>query len=104
MSFESPSSSALELQPAAPVLKRRVDAIIVRELDSEVLLLDTEMNRIHQLNLTAGFIWRACDGMASPHEIAERLTQEFDVGGQLALEDVVGTLAQLRSLNLVVEG
>ena len=36
-------------------------AVISREIDDELLVLDTESNRIHQLNRTAGVIWRLCD-------------------------------------------
>ena len=76
---------------------------MVRDLDREVLLLDTESNQIHQLNPTASFIWRKCDEARSTEEMAKLLVQEFDVEEDIALRDVIETVARLRALNLVVE-
>jgi hypothetical protein len=84
-------------------LRRRVGPVMVREVESDLLLLDTESDRIHQLNTTAGFIWRQCDGDQSPDEIAEMLVAEFAVDSQVAVQDVVDTLGKLQALNLVVE-
>ena len=82
-------------------LRKRLDALTVREVEDELLLLDTESNRIHQLNRTASQIWRRCD-IASPDSIAAELVREYDVDEEQALSDVVHTLESFRSLNLVV--
>jgi hypothetical protein len=76
---------------------------MVREVDNEVLLLDTESDRIHQLNGTASFIWRRCDEAGSPEEIAALVASEFDVDKDVALRDVIETLARLCALNLLTE-
>jgi hypothetical protein len=36
-----------------------------REVDGEIILLDTESNLVHQLNKTASLIWRKCQEGAS---------------------------------------
>jgi len=60
-------------------VRRRVDSLMVREVDGELLLLDTSSNRIHQLNRTASFIWQRCDDVGSEAELAAELAVEFDV-------------------------
>lgn len=80
---------------------RHDESLTVREVDGEILVLDTGSNRIHQLNPTASFIWRMCEQGAAPEAIASALAAEFAVDERTALEDVVKTLADLRSLNLL---
>jgi hypothetical protein len=75
---------------------------MVREVDREILLLDTESDQIHQLNQTASFIWRRCDEAASAEEIAALLATEFEVEEDTALKDVVEVLGKLRALNLIL--
>jgi hypothetical protein len=82
-------------------VRRRLDSVMVREVDGELLLLDTNSNRIHQLNRTASFIWQRCDEVASVAELAAELALEFDVERGQALNDVTKTLNTLRSLELV---
>jgi Coenzyme PQQ synthesis protein D (PqqD) len=83
---------------------RRDDWIMVREIDSEFLVLDTLSNQIHQLNRTASFIWRMCDEGAMRETIASALASEFAVDEETALNDVVETLSKLRALNLLADG
>lgn len=81
---------------------RRADSVLVREIDGEVVILDTQSGRIHQLNRTASFIWRMCDEATTPQDIAAALAREFDVDEATALEDVQKTLSLLRTLKLLV--
>jgi hypothetical protein len=74
---------------------------MVREVDGELLLLDTSANRIHQLNRTASFIWQRCEDVASEADLAAELALEFDVEEGQALHDVERTLSTLRALELV---
>jgi hypothetical protein len=83
-------------------LRKRMDAVMVRELDGELLLLDTVSDRIHQLNPTASFIWRTCDGSTTPEGIAVALAEAFEVEEHIALVDVRKTVDLLVSLNLVI--
>jgi hypothetical protein len=72
-----------------------------REVDGEVLLLDTESDQIHQLNRTASFIWRKCGELGSIDEIATLLVMEFDVGEDRAVRDVSETISRFRALKIV---
>jgi hypothetical protein len=78
--------------------------LTMREIDGELVVLDTQSNRVHQLNRTASFVWRRSEGGDTPQAIASALAAEFDVGAQEALDDVVETLRKLRFLKLLVSG
>lgn len=78
-------------------------AILTREVDGELLLLDTTTDQIHQLNQTASRIWRLCDGSATIETIAKALTKEFDVSLEQARQDVAQTMRQLQDLNLITD-
>lgn len=84
-------------------LRRRLVGMMVRDLDSDLLILDTEADQIHQLNQTATFIWRHVEEAPSPERLAGLLAEAFDVDEQVAQTDVLETLKRLRALNLVVE-
>lgn len=83
------------------VFRRRLDSVLEREVDGEVILLDAAADLIHQLNATASYIWRRCDGSNSAREIASELTGAYDVDEEQALRDVNTILDTLRSLNLI---
>lgn len=85
-------------------IRKKLAGVTIREVDRDLLLLDTETQRIHQLNATASFIWRCCDEAASAEEIAGLLAAEYAVDEHIALRDVAETLRQLRELSLLVDG
>ena len=84
-------------------MRKKVTGVTIREVDRDLLLLDTGTQRIHQLNATASFIWRCCGEVDSAEEIARLLTAEYAVEDQVALRDVAETLGRLRELQLVVD-
>jgi hypothetical protein len=85
-------------------VRKRAESLIARELDDGILLLDMDAAKIHQLNASAGFIWRHCDGVASVADIAALVAREYQVDEGPAAKDVEMALSELRALNLVVEG
>jgi hypothetical protein len=97
----SPSDADATLRKRS--FRRRVDGIMTREVVDDILLLDTVSGQIHQLNRTAGFIWRHCEEAPSVEGIAALLATEFDVGHDTAMKDVLDALSRLQRLNLVVE-
>jgi hypothetical protein len=80
---------------------RRDDALMVREIEGEILILDGRSDRIHKLNATASFIWRRCEEGATAEGIASALADEFAIEPQSALADVIRTIDALRSLDLL---
>ena len=78
-------------------------AVTVRQVGEELLLLNRDTHRIHQLNTTASFIWRCCEKMTSVDEIARLIAARYAVDEHIALRDVVETLSRLRELSLVMD-
>jgi len=76
-------------------------SLIVREIEGEIVVLDTSSNFVHQLNRTASMIWRMQAEGASAEEIASALTCEFAVDEATAQSDVEETLCSLRALKLL---
>lgn len=83
---------------------RGEDSLIVREVEGEILALDTQSNLIHQLNRTASFIWRKCETGAAVADIVCAYAAQYGVDADTAKKDVAETLDRLRSLNLLANG
>jgi hypothetical protein len=60
----------------SPNPRARKDGLIVQNLPDETLVYDLERDRAHCLNQTAAFVWRHCDGRATPKEIARALNHQ----------------------------
>lgn len=80
--------------------KRRSD-VNVRVLDGETVVLDRQGAMIHQLNQTASFIWKRCDGESTIPEIADQLAEVYEIDPETAARDVASVVGQLHSLNLL---
>ncbi len=61
----------------------------VRELGGETIFLSEAGDRIHVLDETGGFIWRALDGRRSLAEILDVVCAEFDVVRDVARDDLL---------------
>lgn len=66
-----------------------------------ILLLSGMM---HQLNLVGGLIWQQCDGEKTVHDIAESLSNEFDVEMAEVADDVVGFVKDLTERGWLING
>jgi coenzyme PQQ synthesis protein D (PqqD) len=72
---------------------------MVRQVDHELLVLDTKTNKAHCLNQTAGRVWSLCDGETS---VAEMIRALSEGSGTLVDEKIVWmALAQLRKARLL---
>ena len=65
---------------------RRAD-IVEERFDDELILFDPRSGSTYRLNQTATTVWRGCDGRATTRQIAEQLTQTYDVELEQALDD-----------------
>jgi hypothetical protein len=65
--------------------RARQDALIIEDLDDEVLVYDSTRNRAHRLNRVASLVWRMCDGETSVDDMVVRLQMQLgpDIDGQL---------------------
>ena len=80
---------------------RRSD-VVVRKIEGETLVLDSQSGKVHQLNPTAGFIWACCDGESSVSDITSRLAVEFDVPATSVAPDVANTIGKFQELGLLI--
>lgn len=72
---------------------------MIREVDDETLVYDTERDKAHCLNRTAALVWEQCDGKTSAREAARFLRSEFSVPVD---EDIVWlAVKQLERFHLI---
>jgi hypothetical protein len=80
----------------------RTRALVIRELDDETLVYDTERDKAHCLNRTAALVWDQCDGKTTAREAAASLRSEFTVSVD---EDIVWlAVKQLERFHLIEPG
>ena len=72
-----------------------------RLVDGEMVILDREKERVHQLNSTATLVWGRLTAGASVSDIALELTELFDVAEGTASADVARIVKEFENLNLV---
>jgi coenzyme PQQ synthesis protein D (PqqD) len=83
------------------VRPRRVQHVIAREGDREVLLLDVESGCYYTLNEIGGRIWELCDGASTVSEIAAALSAEYDASPETIGVDVLELIQDLRREHLL---
>lgn len=87
-------SNERELLPLA-----RTDALVVKELEGEVLVYDLKRDKAHCLNPTAASVWKHCDGKTTAAEMTRLLERELPTPVD---DDVVWlALGQLRKFHLL---
>lgn len=59
--------------------KARVSDIVVQELEKEVLVYDTKVNKAYCLNETSSLVWQLANGNNSVAEISDILSEELQV-------------------------
>jgi hypothetical protein len=81
--------------------KQAVATLKIRQVDGELLILDTQANRIHQLNETATLIWQLSGTASSVEEIAGSMADTFEVDADIALGDVRRALDEFCAAGLL---
>jgi hypothetical protein len=66
--------------------RARMDGLVVKALNDEVLVYDLTRHRAHSLNRAAAAVWRRLDGRTTVRELAARLSEEL---GSPADEQIV---------------
>jgi len=74
----------------------------IRLVDGELVILDRDAQKIHQLNSTASFVWNRLAEESDLVDVARELSTEFEVEESAALEDVRRIVEKLRELQLLV--
>ena len=66
------------MKRAALLPRSRTDNLVIRELDDETLVYDTERDQAHCLNQTAALVWAQCDGKTTAVQAAHSLKAKLD--------------------------
>lgn len=83
------------------IVPRKRDGIVQQVLDGEAVLYDQRSGCTHRMNETALAVWRTCDGHSTTLQLAERLTRDYDVLLDTALDDVEQSIAAFAREGLV---
>jgi hypothetical protein len=87
------------VKSTARLPRARTRDLVIRELDDETLVYDTERDKAHCLNRTAALIWDQCDGKTTAREVARSLQSQLSVSVD---EDIVWlAVKQLERFHLV---
>jgi hypothetical protein len=81
---------------------RKNPALAWREIDDDTIIISPSESVMHELNETGSFLWSRIDGRRSAAELADLLTENFDVAPETALEDTTAILTELSLRKLLV--
>ena len=81
-------------------MKPRTD-LAVENADGELIVLDKDGAKVHQLNQTAALIWQGLSDGLGTDEIAVKLTCAFEVDQERAICDIETAVAQFEELGLL---
>lgn len=73
----------------------------IQLIDHEFIILDKNKEQIHQLNQTASFIFRNCNGENTIGDIISLLTAQYSLDDELATSDVINVIKELEKLELL---
>lgn len=90
-----------EVSGVAEVPRARRD-LVLQELGDEGLLYDRAGALVHILNLTALFVWKRCDGVATVESISDSIRRSFSgTDGRDLRGDVEGVLERFAEKGLL---
>src|SRR5712692_4186282 len=67
------------MKDAARLPRTRTHDLVIRELDDETLVYNTERDEAHCLNQTAALVWKHCDGTTTAEQAAHSLQSKLEV-------------------------
>jgi hypothetical protein len=95
------NSISLIAQAKASMLPRQSPHVSVKDIDGQIIILDRPHGKLHELNTTASYVWRCCDGRATVTEIVVATTHAFDADPITVERDVTDILQQLERVQLI---
>ena len=87
------------MKSAACLPRALRDNLVIRELDGETLVYDTERDEAHCLNHAAALVWNHCDGKTSATHAARSIEREL--GASVDSDFVWLAVKQLQKFHLV---
>jgi Coenzyme PQQ synthesis protein D (PqqD) len=77
--------------------------IYLRDVGNEGILYDTWNKQVHVLNNTASLVWKQCCESRTTDQIAQSVSEQFQVPLEQALEDVQEIVATFTGLKLLCQ-
>ena len=79
---------------------------VFRQIDDETILVPIkdsvgDLGAIYNLNEVAAFVWDHLDGKKTLEDIKHMMTDEFEVSGQDAEQDLTEFVSQLKKIDAV---
>lgn len=87
------------MKSAARLPRALKDNLVIRELDDETLVYDTERDEAHCLNYAAAQVWKLCDGKTTPAQASRVLQSQLDA--KIDTDFVWLAVKQLQKFHLV---
>lgn len=81
---------------------RRLDELVWRMIDEEVVILTADGHEIHTLNKVGSAIWELVDGTRNFKEIISLICERFDVSSETAKADVLEFAEQLEAKKILL--
>jgi hypothetical protein len=81
----------------------KVDGLMERIIDDEIIVLSREGNVLHSFSDTARFIWSQIDGKRTIEDLTAVILDEYQVDESSARTDLSRFLASLEELSLISE-
>lgn len=76
--------------------------LVLQEMGDEGMLYDRAGALVHILNLTALFVWRQCDGVATVESISDSIRRSFSgTDGRDLRRDIEGVLERFAEKGLL---
>jgi hypothetical protein len=88
----------------ASVTWQKNPALAWREIDDETVIISPNDSVMHELNDTGSFLWKNIDGKKSAADLAQLLSENYEVTPDIALSDTEALLEELSSRKLVISG
>lgn len=82
---------------------KRAPECAFREIDGEAFIVSSKTGGVHLLNPVGTHVWSLLDGNKTLREMAEAVTEEFDVSAWEAAYDVEEFAGKLADMDLIVE-
>jgi len=87
------------MKSAARLPRAVTEHLVIRELDDETLVYDTQRDEAHCLNQTSALVWELCDGKTTPNQAARSL--QGKLGADIDSDFVWLAVKQLQKFHLV---
>lgn len=83
-------------------------SIVTRKTGNEYVLVPVtnniaDMDSVYTLNETGAFIWEHIDGKRSLSEITDLLVQEYEIEYEIAKDDIVSFIENMKAYLIVTE-